>query len=81
MRSHMQIVTDFGASKLAHALRDLGRDIAVNTPQRWGERDRIPMDWWADLEALGASTFAELKEGARPRKRPAAAPTANSEAA
>lgn len=70
MRSHQDIVTSFGASKLAHALKELGREIATNTPQRWGERDRIPSEWWDDLVAVGAATFDELRATHRPRKRP-----------
>ena len=69
MRSHETIVTEFGASKLYRALLDLGREISPSTPQRWADRDRIPVEWWADLVAVDATTHAELRATARPRKR------------
>lgn len=69
MRTHQKIVTDFGASKLFHAIVAQGRGLAPNTPQRWAERDRIPGEWWGDVVAAGAATLEELQTSHRPRKR------------
>ena len=69
MRSHENIVTDFGATRLYRALLDMGREISPSTPQRWADRNRIPAEWWPDLVAIDATTHAELRATARPRKR------------
>lgn len=70
MRCHRQIVTDFGASALGHALKARGVHLATNTPQRWAERDSVPAQYWPHLEAIGAASIDELMTMARPRKRP-----------
>ena len=70
MRSHEQIVKDHGPSKLAHDLRARGHMLAINTPRRWLERDRIPAEYFPDIVDLGVATDEELREGLRPRKRP-----------
>jgi hypothetical protein len=70
MRSHQTIVTDFGASKMHRALKELGRELAIGTPQRWAERDRIPAEWWPDVVIIGAASREELLASQRPRKRP-----------
>ena len=72
MRTHREIVKQFGPSKLFHALVAAGRGLASNTPQRWAERDRIPGEWWTDVIAAGAATMEELQATQRPRKRPEA---------
>lgn len=44
--------------------------LAINTPRRWLERDRIPAEYFGDIVDLGVATDEELREGLRPRKRP-----------
>ena len=68
MRTHSKIITDAGASKVAHALKERGVRLATNTPQRWAERDSIPSQYWPHLCALNLSTSEELFAGDRPRK-------------
>lgn len=60
MRTHTQIVKAVGASELAHQLRARGIAIALNTPQRWAERDSIPAQYWPDVVAIGAASLNEL---------------------
>lgn len=69
MRTHQDIVTSFGASALARALNDRGVTLAPNTPQRWGERGSIPVQYWPHLVDIGAAELAELIAGAPQRKR------------
>jgi len=65
MRSHSQIVRDFGAAGLHRALRARGHVIHPSTPQRWAERNSIPGGFWADFVDIGASTLKELADAAR----------------
>lgn len=69
MRSHMKIITDFGATKVANVLIESGLKLATNTPQRWGERNRIPSEWWPHLVAAGVAQLDELAAGVLPRER------------
>lgn len=65
MRSHSQIVREYGASALHRALKNVGRDIHPSTPQRWADRNSIPGSFWADLVQVGAATLSELAASAR----------------
>jgi len=74
MRSHAEIVKQFGATAMFHALIKRGHVLAAHTPKRWADRDRIPAEWWSDLVAIKAATLTELQASARPRKRRSAQP-------
>jgi hypothetical protein len=67
MRSHSDIVKEFGASKLYAALADRF-ELHQTTPQRWADRDSIPGEYWKALSDLNVATLEELAEGAN-RKR------------
>lgn len=74
-RTHEEIVRGFGASKMAHALRDRGVLISIGAPQRWAERNSIPGEYWAHLAELGVASLEELAESAKatPQADPRAA--------
>lgn len=65
MRTHQQIVREFGASALGRALRERGVKLRDSTPQRWADRDSIPGGYWNVLHELGVASLAELAEAAQ----------------
>lgn len=65
MRSHSQIVREYGATALRHDLRTRGIEVHASTPQRWADRNSIPGPFWADIVALGAASLDELANAAR----------------
>lgn len=67
-RTHEEIVRGFGASKMAHALRDRGVLISIGAPQRWAERNSIPSEYWAHLAELGVASLEELAEAAAAKR-------------
>lgn len=64
MRTHQDIVREYGALKLGRALVAAGVDIKPSSPQRWADRNSIPGEYWSPIVALGASTLEELAETA-----------------
>jgi hypothetical protein len=70
MRTHSEIVREFGALKLAGELNRVGVELSSSTPQRWADRDRIPTEYWDALIELKIATRDELFAAHRPRKRP-----------
>lgn len=64
MRSHQQIVQEYGASRLGRALVDVGVDLKPTSPQRWADRNSIPSEYWVPMVSLGVATLDELAHAA-----------------
>lgn len=75
MRTHSEIIREYGATKLVRALQERGIVIHQSTPQRWADRGSIPAEYWTALVDLGASTLEEMSEGAAQRIPSAGAPS------
>lgn len=60
MRTHSEIVRDYGAARLARRLAELGVDVHASTPQRWADRDSIPGEYWKLLADADIATLDEL---------------------
>lgn len=60
MRSHTEIVTSRGATKLRADLSERGVLTSLSTTQRWSERNSIPPKYWPHIIALGIASLEEL---------------------
>lgn len=69
MRTHTQIVRDYGVSRLAKDLADDHVPVKYASVARWAERNSIPGTYWHPIAALKAATFEELAQGADKRTR------------
>jgi hypothetical protein len=69
MRTHEQIVRDFGPTNLYRALPSVGVKVAQSTPQRWAERGSIPGEYWQALADLKIASLKELAAGADGRRK------------
>lgn len=67
MRTHSQIVRDYGVAKLHERLTALGFTVSEHAPKRWIDRDSIPDDYWFALQDEGVASLEELAKGADPR--------------
>jgi len=74
MRTHAQIVRDYGAQALRSHLIGRGYDLGnASTTQRWADRDSIPGEYWNAIADAGIASLDELATAAAGRKRPAPA--------
>ena len=73
MRTHADIVRQFGASALRRELEVKGLRLSATTVQRWADRDSIPAAYWPTLDVLGAATLEELSSAAAPAMSPGVA--------
>lgn len=64
MRTHQEIVTAHGATALVRDLAGIGLKVSRSTPQRWADRNSIPVGYWRALEALEVATMMELATSA-----------------
>lgn len=71
MRSHAEIVREFGAAALARHLNGRGFEVKSGTPQRWAERNSIPGEYWNALSEDEIASLEELARAADSRRDPA----------
>lgn len=60
MRTHSEIVRQFGARALREALAGRGAIFSANATQLWAHRNSIPARYWPLLCDLGAAKMEEL---------------------
>ncbi|AYJ85758.1 hypothetical protein D3Y57_06965 [Sphingomonas paeninsulae] len=68
LRSHGEIVREYGAQRLRTLLTEKGFDVSTTTPQRWADRNSIPGDYWNVISNEGIATLEELAFAAEARK-------------
>ena len=71
MRTHAQIVREYGAQALRNLLVGRGCDLGnPSTTQRWADRDSIPGEYWNAIAEAGIASLEELAAAAAERKWP-----------
>lgn len=65
MRTHKQIISSAGAQSV---IDRAGLGVTIHTVRSWQQRDGIPAQYWAALDASGIATLAELAAAADLRR-------------
>lgn len=61
MKTHKQIIQSTGAQSV---IDRAGLGVTIHTVRSWQQRDGIPAQYWAALDASGIATLAELAAAA-----------------
>ena len=70
MRTHKQIISSAGAQSV---INRAGLGVTIHTVRSWQQRDGIPAQYWAALDASGIATLVELAAAADLRRMTPAA--------
>jgi hypothetical protein len=70
MRTHKQIISSAGAQSV---IDRAGLGVTIHTVRSWQQRDGIPAQYWAALDASGIATLVELAAAADLRRTTTAA--------
>ena len=65
MRTHKQIISSAGAQSV---INRAGLGVTIHTVRSWQQRDGIPAQYWAALDASGIATLVELAAAADLRR-------------
>jgi len=65
MRTHKDIIQSTGAQAV---IDRAGLAVTIHTVRSWQQRGAIPGEYWADLDAAGIATLAELAHAASARR-------------
>jgi hypothetical protein len=61
MKTHKQIIQAAGAQSV---IDRAGLGVTIHTVRSWQQRDGIPAQYWAALDASGVASLAELAAAA-----------------
>lgn len=65
MRTHKDIIQSTGAQAV---IDRAGLAVTIHTVRSWQQRDGVPGEYWAALDAAGIATLAELAHAAAAKR-------------
>ena len=65
MRTHKDIIQSAGAQAV---IDRAGLAVTIHTVRSWQQRDGIPGEYWAALDAAGIATLSELAHAAAAKR-------------